>query len=327
MYLRLFCAVAAAGVLSAQALGQVELPGVTVTVPTVPVPLPTPPAPPVPAVPTPPAPQPPVAVPQGARRPRAPVATPSGPSSSAPAAPSTGGSSSTAWSYSGARPSARTTPSRPAEVTRIQADKWRATTRGKHRRAATITYTLSAASRVRFLVRGPAPSCGVVARFVVSGRAGKNRLRFTGKIGRRRLEPGTYRIVARPRKGRASRSIAVVVGDGPVTGTACAARADSAAASAIFGTLTSAFGGALPGSDSATRSTKRSGVLPAIRQRVQQLPSEEPEALPKAPIGGISDPQGLPTWLLGLAIPLAGLLGIVLGASALGYLRRRSAYY
>ena len=93
----------------------------------------------------------------------------------------------------------------------------------------------------------------------------------------------------------------------------------------VFAALTSAFGGGRTGSDGAA--PRRTGVLPAVRQRVQQIQEAIPEGLPKPNARRISDPQGIPTWLIGLGIPLAGVLGILLGASAVGYLRRRSAYY
>ena len=321
---------AIAGALSAQALGQVDVPPVTVTVPTLPVPpvpIPTPPPPPLPPTPVPPAPPPPaVVVPQVPTSPASPAATapPAASVPTSPALPATGGSSSAEWSYAGARPSSGASPSRPGRVTGIHADRWRATPSGKHRRAATITYTLTAPARVRFLVRGPAPSCRVVARFAVRGRAGTNRLRFTGRIGRRRLEPGTYRLVARTGGGRPSRPVALVVGDGPATRPACSPAKEIVIAPAVFEPLTTAFRNAAP------VTARRGGVLPAVRrpvQQVQQVQDALPEALPKPGIGRISDPDAIPAWLIGLGIPLAGVLGILLGASAVGYLRRRSAYY
>jgi hypothetical protein len=112
-----------------------------------------------------------------------------------------------------------------------------------------------------------------------------------------------------------------VVGDGPVQRPACSPAKETAVVTAVFEPLTAAFGGG----PSAT--ARRSGVMPAVRQRVQQVQEAVPEALPTPGVGRISDPESIPTWLIGLGIPLAGLLGILLGGSAVAYLRRRSAYY
>ena len=50
---------------------------------------------------------------------------------------------------------------------------------------------------VEFVVIQVAPDCRQVGRFRVAGRPGLNRVRFRGRIGRRLLGPGSYRITAR----------------------------------------------------------------------------------------------------------------------------------
>jgi hypothetical protein len=192
---------------------------------------------------------------------------------------------------------------------------------GKHRTAARITFTLSAPARVRFLVRGPAPSCDVIARFAVRGRAGKNLLRITGKIGKRRLAPGTYRIVARTGTGAASRPILVVVGSGPVERPSCLQ--SGAGAAPVLDELGALFGAGAPRPPSARGSSKSGGVLPAIGRTIRELP----EALPRPPVGKVSDPTGLPTWLVGLLLPLAALGGFALIVNGIRYLRRLRVYY
>ena len=191
---------------------------------------------------------------------------------------------------------------------------------------ARITFTLSAPARVRFVVRGPAPSCAVVARFAVRGRAGTNRLRFTGRIGRRQLAPGTYRIAARTRAGAAARPILVVVGNGPFERPVCSSQVPGSTAPAVFDQLAAAFEVATPATPAppaTARDDKKGGVLPAFGRRIRELP----EALPKPPVGGISDPSGLPTWLLGLILPLAALGGLALIVYVVRYVRRLSVYY
>jgi hypothetical protein len=168
---------------------------------------------------------------------------------------------------------------------------------------------------VRFVVRGPAPSCQVAARFAVRGHAGRNQVRFTGRIARRRLEPGTYRIVART-GARTSRPIVVVVGAGPVERPQCSQRV--APPEMTFERLASTFGLAAP-TPPATRSDKSSGgVLPAIGRKIGELP----KALPKPPLGSVSDSPGLPAWLIGLALPLAILGAFAVVVYVVRYVRR-----
>jgi hypothetical protein len=55
-----------------------------------------------------------------------------------------------------------------------------------------VRFTLSAAARVTLTVqRGH----GVRGRILVAGRAGANVVHLTGRIGRRALAPGRYRLV------------------------------------------------------------------------------------------------------------------------------------
>ena len=61
----------------------------------------------------------------------------------------------------------------------------------------TVTFRLREAGTVAFSVVPTAPARRTVARFVVRGRAGANRFRFPGRIERRLLRPGRYRLVTR----------------------------------------------------------------------------------------------------------------------------------
>ena len=69
--------------------------------------------------------------------------------------------------------------------------------KGRHHRATTFRYRLRKAGRVRVTVTQLAPRCGVTRSFQLRGHKGVNRFRFSGRLGGRRLAPGTYRIVAR----------------------------------------------------------------------------------------------------------------------------------
>jgi hypothetical protein len=207
-----------------------------------------------------------------------------------------GSSSSEYYSAEQERNPARASSSkRGARVTRLNASPKRIKP-GTKRRATRITFRLSAPTRVVFVVRGPAPSCDVVGRFTVRGHRGTNRIRFTGRVGRTTLGPGTYRVTARP-AGRPSqdRRVVIIVGSGPREQLNCASAPTYAflGTAAYFGegggspvtsgtTTESKAGGVAARTKKKEKSEKseKSGVLPAIRKKVQELP----EALPRPPI-------------------------------------------
>jgi hypothetical protein len=153
----------------------------------------------------------------------------------------------------------------------------------------------------------------------VRGRAGTNHLRFTGRIGGRRLAPGTYRIDASTRHGAAARPIVIVVGSDPVEKLVCSRRE----APAVFEKLAAAFEVAAPAPPSTRRNATPGGVLPAIGKKIRELP----KALPRPPIGDLSASTRLPTWLLGLGVALVAFAGLALIGNVIRYLRRRYAYY
>jgi hypothetical protein len=72
----------------------------------------------------------------------------------------------------------------------------------KARRAAIIVFRLRHAGRVRFTVIQVFPLCRVVGSFTVRGHAGLNRFRFNGRVHGKRLDPGTYQIGLRTKRGR-----------------------------------------------------------------------------------------------------------------------------
>ena len=89
---------------------------------------------------------------------------------------------------------------------------------------------LPAAGVVELRVTQVAPLCRAAGRIVVRGHAGRNVVRFRGRVGRRTLGPGTYRITPRLRGGRELRSLLVVVvaGRAPAPGEVASARAADA---------------------------------------------------------------------------------------------------
>jgi hypothetical protein len=329
-----------AGLLSAQALGEVGLP-VTVTLPTISLPVPVTPAAPPPAPPAPPTPPiPPVPTAPAVRAPThpspvpvnvtpsaspAPAPAPAPAPSSEPPERSTGGTGYTQGSSFSSSSRTAKKPRQPASISRrarligIRARPQRVT-RGKRHEAAQITFTLSAPGRVAFVVRGPAPSCGVAGRFTVRGHSGTNHVRFTGRVGRRNLPHGTYRITAQMRRRPPSRSIVVFVGERTAPGGfVCTANRPSLNAFAsIFGTFSNGTGalGASGAGKTATRDRVAekdvrkpkdepySGVLPSVTDRLKGLPA----ALPMPSMAG---PTTSPPWILG-----AGAI-VLLAVSAL----------
>lgn len=354
-----------AAVLSAQALGQVPIPTVSlpsVSLPTPPLPVPpTPPPPPTPATPPAPPTPPPPATPSVPAVPNAPAAptpdaapaaaTPAGsvPSTSSPGTAGPGGSSPIGVPSTGAtssqyytadrrrRPAGSSSSGRRARVTRLNASPKRIKP-GSKRRAARITFRLSAPARVVFTVRGPAPSCEVVGRFTVRGQRGTNRVRFTGRVGRRTLGPGTYRVTARPvNRPRQARRVVVIIGDGPRGRLDCSGTNGFAflGAAAFFGEGGSSTGsaavagaGAKTAAKLAPRTNRKEkespGVLPAIRKKIRQVP----EAIPTPPIPRPSVPggDGSPPAFLGLAaLALLALSALAIIAYVIRFIRRPHA--
>jgi len=64
---------------------------------------------------------------------------------------------------------------------------------------------------VTFTVNQLAPVCRAIGHFTVIGHAGLNRVRFAGRVHRRALPAGTYRISARIASGQVVRRITLVV--------------------------------------------------------------------------------------------------------------------
>jgi hypothetical protein len=211
-------------------------------------------------------------------------------------------------------------------VTGIRARRVRVAGR---KRAARITFTLSRPGRVLFVVRGPAPSCQVAGRFTVRGDLGVNHVRFTGRVGRRELPSGTYRVTARTRGSRPSRPVLVPVGARRVTnGFACGARAANDPFEQILATYGDGSGS--NGAESAdpaasgvagrrkTRTKDDSGVLTAVGKRLRTLP----EALPKLGVPS----AGSPNWILGVVALLVLLLsGLGLVVYVVRFVRRPRA--
>lgn len=173
-----------------------------------------PPPPPVSVDPTKPPVSAPGTVPVGASG--SPVASLSGPWQPGTSAPSGGGggagtTASPTWRYFGAS-------SRIATVRKLRTSRpWVNRKGSAKQRGVRIHFWLSRARTVVFYVDQLSPECRYVGKFLVRGRNGRNIVRFRGRIGGRVLEPGTYRLTARPRgeHGRRLAGVTIVVLEHP----------------------------------------------------------------------------------------------------------------
>jgi hypothetical protein len=162
----------------------------------------------------------------------------------------------------------------------------------------------------------------VVGRFAVRGDRGVNNVRFTGRIGRRTLQRGTYRITARTRGRTPSRPIAVRVGGQQLRGAFTCGRPKTTPDedfAAIVGTFSNgesepiAGRKATPPAKRAKREDGGRGVLPAVSGRLKDaLPS------PRMPEATTS-----PARILGLgALLLLVVSGLALVVYFVRYFRR-----
>jgi hypothetical protein len=81
----------------------------------------------------------------------------------------------------------------------------------------TVSFDLVRPGTAVFSLTKVAPVCSRVGAFRVRGRAGRNRFLFPGRIDRRLLPPGTYRLTAAGPRGRVVRTAIVIAAslDGP----------------------------------------------------------------------------------------------------------------
>jgi len=74
-----------------------------------------------------------------------------------------------------------------------------------------IRFWLSRPRTVVFYVDQLAPTCRYIGKFLVRGRKGQNVFRFRARVRGRALEPGTYRLTARPRHSARARLAGVTI--------------------------------------------------------------------------------------------------------------------
>jgi hypothetical protein len=137
-------------------------------------------------------------------------------------------------------------PAAQSAVSNLQTSRPWIGTKGKHRRATTLTFVLRHRAKVVFTVQQVSPVCRTVGRFAVNAHKGVNRVRFTGRVGKRKLVPGTYYLEARTASGQVVQRVTVVV----VNGSAPSRRRLQALQAANVCPATSAFAQASPFSTS-----------------------------------------------------------------------------
>jgi hypothetical protein len=211
-----FMVLAGAGLASASGLAGAALPPLptvtTVTVPALPPVLPTTPTvtvAPAPPLPLPPPPATPAPVPSLPAPPSVPASVPAPPSSATDesgSSPSEAGGAeggSTAETGGGAGAS-----DGRAETARSGGVRVRD---GAKPGTVTIGFSLRRATTVVLTALGPLPSCAVAARLVVRGKRGGNAIPFSGRLGRERLDAGTYVLVLRDSTSQSATRAVVAV--------------------------------------------------------------------------------------------------------------------
>jgi hypothetical protein len=174
-----------------------------------------------------------------------------------------------------------------------------------------LVFRLGRAALVEFVIYQVAPDCRRIGRFRVAGRPGLNRVRFRGRVGRRVLAPGTYRLRARtlPR-GHAVVDAKFVVVIRPERQVIASARGADACGSKLGGQSTSLTASVRGNPGAATASPARIETRkPAHSFRAQDVLGAK---FAKGAVGAIESIPPLLYVLLGLAIGLLGVAALPL---------------
>jgi hypothetical protein len=166
-------------------------------------------------------------------------------------------------------------------------------------------------------------------------------VRFTGRLGRRNLPYGTYRITARAGRQQATRPVVVVLGELGGAGTfACGgSREQTSLFASVIGTFSNgggssargesttaaaedsgsaAAGTSATGASGGRKATKKrdSGVLPAVTEKLSEIPG----ALPRP---SIPEASASPHWIIGAgALLLLALSALALLVYVVRFIRR-----
>jgi hypothetical protein len=181
-----------------------------------------------------------------------------------------------------------------------------------------------------FEVRQLSPECRSAGLLRVHGRAGVNRIRFSGRVGGRMLAPGTYELRARFRPSVHVR-VAILPRHAPAktvatrlrTSTCAAAPAGTASSTGTAVVATATTGGPPPSPSSGDAGTgaedRASGVAGAEADADREAsPPAGPDHPGRGFLPALPTPDGaLGTLLLALLITGIGASMLLLGAAAL----------
>jgi hypothetical protein len=134
---------------------------------------------------------------------------------------------------------------------------------GRRNGGTTLVFALEQGAVVRFTIVRVYPSCKRIGSFSVRAHSGVNRVRFRGRLGRRPLAEGTYRLVAQARgQETAAATVTIVVVRGRKSATELRrARRANACSAAEAQEIETAIGAARPGSnDGPAPTTKRQSI-------------------------------------------------------------------
>lgn len=140
----------------------------------------------------------------------------------APAAGAPGATAGTTGVWPAAGPISGSS-SQTRTIRRVRLSRPWLSTRGPiSRQTVRLSFWLARPATVVVRVDELAPDCRYAGKFLVRGHAGRNVVRFRGRLRGRKLDPGTYRLIAHPRGQRGHRldRVTVVVLSRPPGGAA-----------------------------------------------------------------------------------------------------------
>jgi hypothetical protein len=191
-----------------------------------------------------------------------------------------------------------------------------------------IVFRLSRPTVLRVTVVRVYPTCKRIGTFTVRGRAGVNRIRFRGRLGRRTLPAGGYRLIVRARGAeRDAAAVPIVVARGPVS-PATVRRLRRAMACAPAESI------ALASAKEADAGSSGGGVLGTFRERIADSVGSAAGVVSRTARGAkarIVETAENPSSTLLTVVGLIALLSAILGGLVLARLvrlyRYRQYYY
>lgn len=191
-----------------------------------------------------------------------------------------------------------------------------------------IVFRLSRPTMLRVTVVRVYPTCKRIGTFTVRGRAGVNRIRFRGRLGRRTLPAGSYRLIVRARGAeRDAAAVPIVVARGPVSPATVRRLRRAMACSPAESIAVASVKEADPGSSG-------DGVLGTFRERIADSVGSAAGVVSRTARGAkarVAEAAENPSSTLLTVVGLIALLSAILGGLVLARLvrlyRYRQYYY